>query len=161
MPIKISMTILGDKQLNRAFSRFGDSVDDLRPAWKKVSEKLFKISAKQFDTQGGSGASGGWTPLSDNYLLWKQAQVGNQPILVFSGDMRRSLTQKGGQNILEMKRDHMKWGTRVGYATVHQKPQSSPIPQRKIIDLNEQDKRDLMREIQRHLVDVAKKNGLL
>jgi len=42
-----------------------------------------------------SGNAGIYPPLSPQYLLWKIKKVGKQPILVFSGAMKKSIVGKG------------------------------------------------------------------
>lgn len=164
MPVGISMTIAGDTQLARSFSRFQEGLKDLRPAWEPVSEELYRITAEQFDSEGGS--SGGWMPLSPAYAARKAELVPGAKMLVFSGRMRDSLVKKGGDNILVKKKKQFEFGTKVrspggfGYPLAHQKG-TRLMPKRMIFDLTETDKRDLTRAIQRHLVEVAKKNGLL
>ena len=164
MVVGLSLSIGGDTQLARSFSRFTGGLRDLRPGWERVSDDLFRITAEQFDSEGG--ASGGWTPLNPTYAGRKAQVAPGAKILVFSVRMRESLVRKGGAHVDERKKQSMKWGTKVKspggfpYPTAHQEG-TRLMPKREIFDLTETDKRALTRSIQVHLVEVAKKNGLL
>lgn len=164
MAIDFKLDLLGDRQLARSFSRFREGLEDLRPAWNPVSDELFRITTEQFDSEG----KGQWQPLSDVYASRKAVLAPGAKMLVLTGRMKDSLTQDGGEHIGVMKKDRLEWGTKVKsdagypYPFVHQKgTRDGRVPARPIFDLTETEKRNLTRAVQRHLVDVAKKQGLL
>lgn len=53
----------------------------------------------RFRTQNAArGVGGEWLPLSPAYARWKRTQVGNQPLLSFTRQMRGSFTGKANSN---------------------------------------------------------------
>lgn len=155
--IRFEVTVDGEKQLDRALSRFGDHLGDMRPFFQKASEMISSAVEEQFETEGSR--TSGWAPLSPRYAAWKMAQVGNQPILVFTGRMKKSLIGEGPDSIREADRDQLRWGTSVPYAIFHQRG-TSRMPQRRIIDLTEQDRQDLMKALQRFMVGSKEEFGI-
>ncbi len=155
--VRFTLEIEGEVQLDRALSRFGEHLSDMAPFFEQLSNKLMSITSLQFDSEGGR--TGGWAPLSPQYAAYKLSQVGAQPLLSYSGRMRRSLTERGGENIREITSDSLRWGTSVRssggfpYPRVHQTggPRAN-IPQRRIIDLTEDDRREMMKMLQRWMV---------
>jgi phage gpG-like protein len=150
----LEFTVFGERQLARALSRFGEGVRDVRPAWEDMANEFIRIEREQFVSSGGR--SGGWRPLSPAYAASKPA---GRPIMVLSGDLRRSLTQQGGQNIREIRPEEMRLGTRVPYAIFHQQG-TRRMPARRVVDLSEDDRRNWVRILQRYFVRLARQAGL-
>jgi phage gpG-like protein len=146
-PIRFSLEVDGERQVDRALSRFGDAIRDPRGYFELAADILREITEEQFASEGG----GRWAPLSPAYAAWKMTQVGARPILTFSGRMRRSLTERGGENIREVTNDEMKWGSRVPYAVFHQRG-TARMPARPIFDLSEEDRTRLLKELQAWIV---------
>jgi phage gpG-like protein len=161
--VRFTMEVEGEVQLDRALSRFGDHLSDMSPFFEVVANMLQDIVGQQFDTEGGR--TGGWTPLSPQYAAYKLSQVGSQPTLVYTGRMRRSLIERGGDNIREITSDSLRWGTSVRseggfpYPRAHQTG-TRKMPQRRIIDLTEDDRRSLMKALQRFFVGDPGEFGL-
>jgi phage gpG-like protein len=155
--IHFEISVDGEVQLSRALSRFGDRLFHMRPFFATAAEQVQKSVAAQFDAQGGR--TGGWRPLSPRYAAYKLAQVGSKPILEYSGRMRRSLTGQGGDSIRELDDNHLRWGTRTPYAIYHQRG-TRRMPQRRIIDLTEDDRRGLMKSLQQFLMQAWEGQGL-
>ena len=161
--IRFELTVDGEKQLDRALSRGGDHLSDVSPFFEVAADMIAGFVELQFDTQGGR--TGGWMPLSPQYAAWKFAQVGAQPIMVFTGRLKRSLIERGANNIREISSDQMKWGTSIKtakgapYPIFHQRG-TSRMPQRRIIDLTEDDRNALMKALQRFMVGDPGEFGL-
>ncbi|MFZ9311565.1 MAG: phage virion morphogenesis protein [Arenimonas sp.] len=158
MALRITFTIEGEAQFDRALSRFGDGVSDLRPAWSGVAGVLRQHMTRQFASEGSHGQAGGWKPLSKRYAKWKAKKFPGRPILEATGKMKRSLTGVTGDTVLVMQPLIFGIGTKRKYASYHQRG-GGRLPQRKIIDLTEADKRDVARAIQRALVKMARSDG--
>ena len=155
MPKQFSISVLGEQQLARTFSRFADAVEDYRPAWPDVQTVMEHIEELQFSSQGAHG-SGGWAALNPRYAAYKAARYGVKPILQRTGELKASLTENTGKSVREMRPLEFQYGTRVPYAGFHQSG-TNRMPRRKLIDLTEADKRDIMRTIQRYLVSVVRR----
>lgn len=143
----------------RAFSRFGENVKDLSPVWQVLADDFLKVERDQFVSEGQSG-SGGWVPLSPGYAAWKAKHAPGRPLLVQSGKLRQSLTERGGEHIEEIRADSLRLGTEVPYAIYHQKG-TRRMPARKLVELSETDKTRWTKRIQAFLVQEAKAQGLL
>jgi hypothetical protein len=62
--IRFTASIQGVEVLDRAFNRVDQEISDFRNFWPGVITTFYDIETQQFHTEGASGASGKWTPLS-------------------------------------------------------------------------------------------------
>lgn len=86
------MIVHGEQKLFAAIDRLIDLVrDQRRRGWQQNVDIRLDFERRYLDTEG----AGGFEPLTDPYRDWKQRQVGDKPILQFSGHMYRSLTEEG------------------------------------------------------------------
>lgn len=83
IPISISAAA-GDQAmvLSDRFINFAGHVDNLAEPLGMIGENLRQRIGAQFNTEGGVGATGKWTPLSATYGAWKEAHSPGTPILV-------------------------------------------------------------------------------
>lgn len=148
--VGFSFTIEGEEQVARMLSRTTEKINDLRPFLDGVSTFLSTVAmAEQFSTEGGR--TGGWAALSPRYAEDKLQRWGSQPILVASGRMRQSLTGGGAGSVSrQIGGDTLEFGTSVPYARFHQSG-TSRMPQRRIMDLADADRRTIMKMLQQHL----------
>lgn len=158
MALRFTLQVEGEAQIDRALTRFADHVSDLRPAWPAVVQVIRSHATKQFATEGSYGPGGGWKALSPKYAKRKAKKWPGRPILEASGQMKRSLVGHTTDSILNYQPLSFGYGTKRGYASYHQKG-TPRMPQRKIIDLTETDKRDVTRAIQRELVRQARSDN--
>ncbi len=158
MALRFTYEVAGDVQLDRALSRYGDALKDLRPAFQEIAESFKQIEAKQFASEGGVG-SVGWAPLSANYALWKGMHYPGKKILELSGALLASVTGAGPGYIEEIKKDSLKLGTKLPWSYWHQKA-TGRMPARPVIQLTEANKREWMKIIQRRAYAAAKEVGL-
>ena len=145
---QVNFEVLGERQVSQMLSRTTDKAKDLGPFWVMVGGLLTEIVQEQFNTEGSR--TGGWAPLSDRYASDKVRQFGNQPILVATGEMRESLLGGSGGIQRQQGNDQMVFGTSVPYAVYHQAG-TQRMPQRRILDMTEADRRTMMKLLQRHL----------
>mgnify|MGYP000943539208 CR=1 FL=1 len=150
MALQFSFEYDGVTQLNRSLSRLGDDVTDFRPVWEDIDELLRAITEEQFDTEG----QGEWEPLSPTYAAWKAVHYPGKSMLRREDRLIDSLTRETGDSVREFEALQMKWGTKVPYAQYHQ--QGRGVPQRRVVDLTEDDKLAIMKELQRFVVAKAR-----
>lgn len=155
MPFVLETNIAGAEEIRLAFSRFGEGVQDLRPAWKLISDDFYEMEANLFKSQGASGNEA-WKPLAASTLRRKKGPS----ILDETGALRRSLTQSGGKNILSIKKMEVRMGTRDPKAKFHFYG-TRRMPRRRPIQVTPNDTRRWVKLMQRHLVSIAKDAGLL
>jgi phage gpG-like protein len=145
---QVNFEVLGEKQVSQMLSRTTDKAADLGPYWLMVQGLLTETIREQFDTQGGR--TGGWEPLSERYASDKVRRFGSQPILVATGALRDSLLGGPGRIVRQEGNESLLFGTQLGYGSFHQSGTVN-MPQRRILDLTNDDRRTMMKMLQRHL----------
>ena len=150
-PFVLQFDVLGDKQIQRGFSRFADDVKDLREAFGEIAKDFKEVEEKQFSSEGGYG-SGGWAPLSPAYA----ARKGGQHIMVRSGTLRDSLEGKTPYTIEDIQPLELRLGSKVNYAIYHQKG-TRKMPARPLIQLTDADKTRWHKLIHKWLVKQMKR----
>ena len=118
----IEIEIQGIERLGEAFASMADHVRDFRPRiWPPVNARFTEIMIEQFDSEGASGDSGPWLPLSPNYEVWKEKNYPGQPILELTGNLRRSFMGPFNPNAHYVETpDLLERGSTVPYAAYHQ-----------------------------------------
>lgn len=148
----------GIEVLNRGFNRIEQIITDFRPIWPNVAGEIYAINQEQFDSEGGKGASGKWAALSPAYKKWKEINYPGQPILQREGHLIASLTDpEAADAIYQPGKDELVIGTRVPYATAHQR--GGRMPQRQIFSFSEQQKTRIQKAIQQGLVQFTRQAG--
>lgn len=145
---QVNFDVLGERQVSQMLSRTTDKAADLGPYWLMVAGLLQDVIGQQFDSEGGR--TGGWAPLSDRYASDKVRRFGSQPILVATGRLKESLTGGAGRIFRQEGNETLRFGTSVPYGVYHQSG-TSRMPQRRILDLTKDDRRTMMKMLQRHL----------
>lgn len=138
MPLqKVSFSVTGEKQYSRAFEAMAHEVQDMSEPFEEIGRSLISHVHDQFRTEGGAGSFGKWKPLNPDYERWKREQVGDQPILVFTGQTRSKVTDPGAITISPRK---FVYDPDSEIADRHQSGEDH-LPQRKIVDLPDSLKR--------------------
>ena len=135
-----------------------DRMRDLRPAWKSVVLYLRKATQATFASQGGRiGAA--WAPLSPDYAYQKERVYPGMPILRASDGMYKSLVDEGAENsIVEIGLQDLTYGTKDRKARWHQDG-TDRMPQRKILDVVAEDRRQIKAIVRAHLQRQATISG--
>jgi phage gpG-like protein len=151
--IRFTATITGEVQLDRAFNRVEQEITDFRNFWPGVITTFYEIENEQFLTEGASGASGKWTPLSPAYKLFKERKFPGKTILRREDALYESMTGPDAlDSVLRPEKEELLIGSAVPYALFHQKS-------RPIISLTEEQKRRFMKSIQQRLVEFTRSTG--
>lgn len=149
MPTRIAFEFYGDTQVERTIDRTLDRTDDATPAWDAIADSLARAERRQFDSEGGY-ASGGWAPLSPRYAAWKERHYPGRPILVRTGRLRASLTERPLG--VEVIRPHSAiLGSHVPYGLHHQRG-GGRLPRRRPVELPESVRRQWVQIVQRWIV---------
>jgi phage gpG-like protein len=138
--------------VDRTLLRFGERAMDATLLWEAVGEDLLNMEFDLFQSEGASGASGKWADLAPSTI----ARKGHDTILQDTGELMASLTQRDAQgerggNIFEVTPEHLRFGTSDPVAGYHQSG-TSRMPQRKVIDLKEEQKAGLVSVVQRFII---------
>lgn len=146
--MRLTFSFYGDVQLDRTLARFSDNVGDARPVWEKLAAAFARAERRQFKSQGAY-ASGGWSPLSPKYAEWKARHYPGQPILVRTGELRASLTERPfGVEVIEPQQ--MAVGSDVDYGAFHQR--GDGLPRRRPVEFTEAMRREWVSKLQRFIV---------
>lgn len=157
--IRFSATVDGVEVLNRAFNRVEEMISDFRPIWPNVAGEIYRINAEQFDSESSKGASGKWAALSPAYKRWKEVHYPGQPILRLTNALFESLTDpEANDAVFQLGRDELVIGSRVPYATAHQRG-AGFMPARPIFSFSEPQKRRIQKAIQAGLVQFTRRAG--
>jgi len=147
--VQFSFTVEGEEQVSRMLSRTTEKIADMAPFFQAAGVLMQTSMEEQFGTEGGR--TGGWAPLSERYAADKAKKYGSRPILQASGALIGSLVGGGGGHIERVQgNDTLEFGSSIPYGTYHQTG-TSRMPQRRILDLTDGDRRSLMKLLQRHM----------
>lgn len=164
--------VAGERQIFDTLGILSDRVEDWRPAWDKIHDDFTgHIMVRQFATQGARGPAGRWINYIDEpvYASIKHRVLGRKfPVLRWATShgppqagekLYPSLVDQNDPNHVWQRTTHsFRVGTSVPYAIKHQTGQGMqpydmiPLPQRKIIDLNDDDRHRWERVLQHHVL---------
>jgi phage gpG-like protein len=142
----MSFSIENDTEFKNHLENALDQVQDLRFAFGEISRDFFKSNKAVFTLKNG----GQYPPLSREYEERKRKILGRiEPILVFSGRLRDSLTgNPNSDSIVRIGKASLILGTSVSYGYYHQADAPrSKIPQRKFLFIDDARKTRWMRII--------------
>jgi phage gpG-like protein len=149
--VRIEITALGETVMRRELIRFADNLANPRIALETAAITLETAAEEQFDTEGAH-ASGGWAPLALSTIQEKDRKGLSPHILQATGRLRDSLTRKFDPSHVErLSEDSLTFGTTVPYAIFHQTG-TRRMPRRPPVALSEDDKRLIVKGIQRALL---------
>lgn len=97
----IKIKLDGVKTIEKRINGVVGKVKDLKSAFKKIGIDFRETEKKVFSGQGSYGSRSSWKPLTPKYQEWKNQKYPGRPILQLTGNLKKSLTQKG-QNHVEL-----------------------------------------------------------
>jgi len=156
----VNLKAFGEDVVIHKFLRISENALEMRPAFMTVREVLFEAERDQFATEGASG-SGGWTPLKPATLEAKARRGEIMQTLQASRRLRDSLTGPGPNHIDIMTSDTYWFATLDDKAKFHQskKPRkknasgTDRLPRRPVVELNQQNRREIVSVVRKHIVD--------
>lgn len=149
--MRLLLDVHGDHQVERTLLRAAGRTDDMSDGLSLVADHFLDSEERQFASQGGY-ASGGWAPLAPSTLAGKRRAGQDQRILHAEGDLRASLTRRGGDHLEEVTDSSLVFGTTDPKAKFHQFG-TSTMPRRRPVELTEGDRREAVRILQRSIVE--------
>ena len=123
MPVRVSVTLEGLREIDDQISGLEERARDLRPAFEVISDLLELWVAAQFQTQGAKAGTP-WPLLKYSttvlrlerrgyYRLPPTAGAGPQgPILVWTGRLRGSFRQGSAEHVRVVTAEGLDWGSR-------------------------------------------------
>jgi phage gpG-like protein len=145
----ISFELLGKEKVVSILTSLKSRVKNLSPAFRSISDNFRETEKKTFDNQG-RGKS--WMPLSSTYAAWKAKHYPGRPIMVLTGDLKRSLTSRDANHIERIRHQDMEIGTSDKKGIWHQKG-TSKMPARKLISPTASDKMEWVNIIRSYIVE--------
>ena len=131
--------------------RWDHNIRDARPAFEAMARYQLGVNERQFKERG-TAETGKWAPLSPAYGRWKARVRPGKPLLVFDGDLKKTMTIPG-KGIYIVRPTSMTVGTAVPYAKYHQNG-TPTMPARKLIgEPRRTDSREFGKILQRFIVE--------
>jgi hypothetical protein len=148
--------VKGERRLFEAIDRLTEVISDQRErGWQENVDIRLDNQRRHMDSE----ASGGWTPLNDEYRLRKIEEVGTLPILQYSTRMYRSLTEEGASDyIREESADSLKVGTSDFKARMHHEGRGR-LPRREVIAITDAEGRQHFEVIKEDYAGIARSIG--
>ena len=151
MPLRYTLEVLGDVQIEREFLRWSERARDASELWDVLHGALMDMEHEQFVSQGGHGSEG-WSPLKAVTVAEKQRRGYPTEILWRTLTLMDSLTKPDAAgSLFENFGEYMRFGTTVDYAIYHQTG-TSRMPARKPVQLTKAERQALTRSVQRFIV---------
>jgi phage gpG-like protein len=119
-----SLTIrqTGAEEIRTMMNRLLQAVDDISPAFPEMEATFRAIELQAFTSEGTSGESGAWAPLSPGYRAWKERHFPGKTILRRTDRLMGSLVRRGADSFIESSPKRLAIGTTTPYAAFHQVP---------------------------------------
>lgn len=147
MPLQaLRFNVAGDTFYSRAFSAAAKEAEDLSEPLTAIGDLVLRDVFEQFRTEGANGGGGRWKPLSPEYAKWKAEQVGDQPIMVFTGGLRDAMLARSSVHVSPRRMVYDPQAP--SWAVRHQKgdPGEDPMPRRRLVELPMTTRREFDRE---------------
>ena len=140
--IQLSVTLEGEKQLSRRLQTIPADISNFKFPLFRIGGEIRGSIDQNFSSRGA--LFGRWVPRKDNE---------SHPILEKTGAMRRSFKQKLGNDYIEIFNPSP-------YFKYHQsnKPRRK-IPRRVMMKIDDERKRFIQREFQKHVHEALKKGS--
>jgi phage gpG-like protein len=155
--LTLTIESYGETLVSRELLRFSDNLADPTNALSMVADLIRKDVEHNFETEGGN--AGGWPPLSERRVEEK-ARLGLDPrILRATGALMESLVNKfDPRHIEHLSPTSLTFGSTVFYGIFHQSSEPrTVIPFRPPIAFTEGDKREMVKVLQRAMLEVTPK----
>lgn len=153
--ITLTGTVVGETVINRAFTRLVAGVQDFSEVFEKIGEDFRDIEKEQFDAEP-------WVPLSPAYAVWKELHFPGQSLLRLTDRLYSSMTSLGGPdnvNIIQPLQATFGAGGESGRYGVFHQLGTMNMPQRKVIDFTEDDKRMFTKTMHTYMVRLGADSG--
>lgn len=135
------------------------SRDPIKLAKDELIAWFRRTESEMFSSQGSSGRSGRWAPLSPAYARQKAKKYPGG-ILTRTYRLRSSLTGRTAYSIIRLEPRLLTLGSRVPYATFHQLG-TGKMPRRSPIDITNRDAAEVASIVRRAIFSVVKKGATL
>lgn len=163
MPFSLKVEVDGLPELDIAFARAADSIDNVQKYWPRVADVVYDIEKEQFNTEGARSGTE-WASLSPAYAEWKERYLARETfdaknrILELTTALRRSLTSRDERGVYIETPDSLSLGSSLPYALHHQRG-TSKMPARQPYDLRPEDARRIRTAFKEQVEKEVKRAG--
>jgi phage gpG-like protein len=109
---KIKYELKGMAKIKNGIIKLRRGFANLMPVWPAIRDEFYRIEKKRFETSN----KGRWRPLSPGYAAWKAKHYPGKPIMVRSGDLKKTLTSMTTGTIYNPSKREVTLGTKIKYA---------------------------------------------
>lgn len=136
----LDVRIEGAERWQRRLQNVEGRLEDFRPLGEQLEPVIYGRFGRWLSAEG----EGTWQPLSPGYAAWKAKKYPGRRIMVQTGALAESLTDRNGQfSVRRVDRRGGEWGTRVPYAQFHDKG-TKRAPKRRIIIITTAFRKDIV-----------------
>jgi len=153
--LELTLETVGFKEASVKFERLSAALKDYRPVWPLVKAKFHEIELALFRSQGATGRTGKWKPLSPDYAKWKAEHFIGKTILQATGELRMSLTGIGDSDVVYTPMMFSERST-VWYGKFH--AGGSKLPFRPPVSLTARDSAEIGIILRRYVFGVIRDN---
>lgn len=152
MPLRITLEMFGETEMDRELLGFSERARNMRPVWSEIHQDFMDIERFQFESQGS--LSGGWAPLKQSTINAKERAGFDTRIMFRTGALFDSLTESGDENhVVHITADTLRIGSSVGYGVYHQsRAERKHLVRRPLVVLTPAVKKAWVKMIQRWIV---------
>jgi hypothetical protein len=157
MPLQtVRFDVAGDVMYARAFEAAAHEAEDLSEPLEQVGDAVLRDVFEQFRTEGTFGSGSKWKELSPEYAEWKREHVGDQPIMVFTGETRSALIARSAVHVSPRRMVYDPAAP--AFALRHQKgdPGEDPMPRRSMVEIPMSGRREFDRIFANWLNDLRR-----
>lgn len=148
---ELTFQVFGEEQVGGKLNGISWRVEDIRPALEVLGDRFADLERRQFESEGSDSLGSGWDPLSPKYGAWKATHYPGAPIMVRTGDLKESLTQRPF-GVDEVAMTEAAFGTGVEYGQYHQQG-AGHLPPRRLVDLPEPERRAWVKTVLTFLME--------
>jgi hypothetical protein len=135
----VAIDAVGVPVVRRQLLRMADNAADCSPVMDAIGDEMLEANARRFDNEG----DGEWTKPSDDWTDYKAAHSLDVRAEHASLDLRKSLTERGGENVLYVRPDGLVLDSTAKAAPYAKKRQGDAL-----LAYTEGEKRQWVRQVQ-------------
>ncbi len=148
--MRVSIDAVGVPVVRRQLLRMADHAADCSPVMDTIGDEMLEANARRFNAEG----DGEWTKPSDDWTAYKAAHGLDTRAEHAGLDLRRSLTERGGENVLHVRPDGIVLDSTAKAAPYAKKRQGDAL-----LSYTEAEKRQWIRQVQAFVVEADRAPG--
>lgn len=155
--LQLSLKTDGFKECQRYLSDMNTGVKDLSQPLESFGKYMLQKYAKRFETE--MGRDEGWAELAPSTVMdrIRKGYPGEHPILVRTGELKKSYTEEGGfGNVFLVSPNKLEVGSGLAKASYHHRRGPHGRPARQAAYLTKDDIHELIQLVHTYIYQLAK-----